>query len=76
MEIRLGPRALAIIVVGALGLFLLALANIVDAFALADSTPFVRVGWVIITIALVSFTVLMVVNLARSGPSQNHQRVE
>ena len=66
MEIRLGPRALAIIGVGALGLFLLALANFVDAFALADSTPFVRVGWVIVTIVLGSFTVLMVVNLAPS----------
>ncbi len=45
-------------------------ANLMDSFAFGDSIPFVRVGWVIATIALASFTVLMVVKLGRPGPIQ------
>ncbi len=71
--IRLGQAALAMIVVGLVGLFFLTLANLVNAFALGDSTQLVRVGWVIITIALGSSVVLSLkslMNRSRLGQSQ------
>ncbi len=69
VEIRLGPADLVVIIVGLLGILFLMLANLVNAFSLGGATMFIRIGWVIVAIALFSFTGLVVLKLARSGAS-------
>lgn len=72
-EIRLGRAELAIIIIGLLGLLFLMLANLMNVFSFGDSTPLVQWGWVTITIALFSFTVLMFYRLAHSVPAQKER---
>lgn len=76
MEVRLGKAELAPVFLGLAGFWLLTLANLVDAFALGDSTPLLQIGWVIVTLALVSFTVLLFIKLARPEPSRQTSEVE
>lgn len=76
MEVRLGKPGLAIIFIGLAGFWFLWLGNLMDAFAFGDSTRLVQIGWVIVTVALVSFTVLMFSKLARLGSSTETQRPE